>query len=140
VLPALCDRLAGAIAMGRDECPKAGPGAARMRTRFVIIGGWAVDRPLLRYLRDPVEQRLLREGLEEQAKDDSDPLARDMARDVLAGNTTLYQAIESSVYGELFAQRVQEYVTWWNELPESERERLYAEGREQMARARAEDR
>jgi hypothetical protein len=94
----------------------------------------------LRYLRDPVEQRLLREGLEEQAKDDSDPLARDMARDVLAGNITLYQAIESSVYGELFAQRVQEYVTWWNELSESERERLYAEGREQMAQARAEDR
>lgn len=126
--------------MGRDECPKAGPGAAWMRTRSVIIGGWAVDRPLLRYLRDPVEQRLLREGLEEQAKDDSDPLARDMARDVLAGNITLYQAIESSVYGELFAQRVQEYVTWWNELSESERERLYAEGREQMAQARAEDR
>jgi hypothetical protein len=99
-----------------------------------------MERPLLSSLRDPVEQRLLREGLEEQAKDDRDPLARDMARDVLAGNITLYQAIGSTVYGEVFAQRADEYLNWWQGLSEDERDRLYAEGKEAIARAREEGR
>lgn len=98
-----------------------------------------VDRPLLRSLRDPVEQRLLREALQEQAQDDSDPLARDMARDVLAGNITLYEAVGSSVYGEVFAQRAQEYTTWWHDLSEEDRERLAAEGRAALQQAREED-
>ncbi|MDW5330061.1 hypothetical protein [Plantactinospora sp. KLBMP9567] len=95
-----------------------------------------MDRPLLRSLRDPAEQRLLREALEGQAKDDGDPLARDMARDVLAGNITLYEAVGSSVYGEVFAQRAEEHAKWWHDLPDDERERLYAEGREAIANER----
>ncbi|GAB3964063.1 hypothetical protein GCM10027615_05820 [Plantactinospora veratri] len=103
------------------------------------VGGCAVDRPLLPHLRDPVADRLLRESLAEQARDDRDPLARDMARDVLAGNITLYQAAASSVYGEVFAQRSEEYASWWHGLSEEERERLRVEGGEAMAAAREEE-
>lgn len=95
-----------------------------------------MDRPLLRSLRDPVEERLLREALREQANDTGDPLARDMARDVLDGNVTIYEAVASSVYGEVFAQRAEDYAQWWLDLPETERERLYAEGEEAIERAR----
>ncbi|AVT32505.1 hypothetical protein C6361_26990 [Plantactinospora sp. BC1] len=103
------------------------------------IGGYAMDRPLLPNLRDPVADRLLRESLAEQARDDRDPLARDMARDVLDGNITLYQAAASSVYGEVFARRADEHTNWWHGLSEAERERLRVEGREAMAAAREEE-
>lgn len=106
----------------------------------VVAVAFAMDRPLLRSLRDPVEQRLLRAALGEQARDNSDPLARDMARDVLAGNVSLYEAVASNVYGEVFAQRAEEYTTWWHNLSEDNRERLAAEGGEAMERAREEGR
>lgn len=102
-------------------------------------GGCTVDRPLLPNLRDPILDRLLREALAEQARDDSDPLARDMARDVLAGNVTLYQAASSSIYGEVFAQRADEHTNWWHGLSDEERERLRVEGREAIATARGEE-
>ncbi|MEQ4300103.1 hypothetical protein ABNF97_01710 [Plantactinospora sp. B6F1] len=98
-----------------------------------------MDKPLLPNLRDPVLERMLREDLAEQARDDSDPLARDMARDVLAGNITLYQAVGSSVYGEVFAQRAYEHTNWWHELSDEDRERLRVEGSEAMAAAREEE-
>ncbi len=98
-----------------------------------------MGRPLLSSLRDPFEERRLREALEEQARDDSDPLARDMARDVLAGNVTLYEAAGSGIYGEVFARRAQEHAAWWHDLSDSERERLYAEGRQAVAKAREEE-
>jgi hypothetical protein len=98
-----------------------------------------VDRPLLRSLRDPFQERQLRRALEEQANDPSDPLARDMARDVLAGNITLYEAASSSVYGEVFAQRAESLAAWWHRLSDDERERLSAEGREAIAHARREE-
>jgi hypothetical protein len=92
-----------------------------------------VDSPLLPNLRDPALERMLRESLAEQARDDSDPLARDMARDVLAGNVTLYQAAASGVYGEVFAQRAEAHTNWWDGLSEEDRERLYTVGRETIA-------
>lgn len=102
-------------------------------------GGCTVDRPLLPNLRDPALDRMLREDLAEQARDDSDPLARDMARDVLAGNVTLHEAATSSIYGEVFAGRAEEHTKWWDGLSDEERERLRVEGREAMAAAREEE-
>ncbi|MEQ4304094.1 hypothetical protein ABNF97_22380 [Plantactinospora sp. B6F1] len=89
-----------------------------------------MDSRLLGRLRDPVEQRLLREALEARARDDGDPLARDMARGVLAGNITLYEAVGFSVYREVFAKRAAEQVRWWQDLPDDERGRLDDEGGE----------
>lgn len=99
-----------------------------------------MDSPLLKSLDDPAEERLLREALRRQANDNSDPLARDMARDVLDGNVTLYEAVASSVYGEVFARRADDYLRWWHDLPEDERERLAAEAERAIETAREESR
>lgn len=82
------------------------------------------DQPLLRHMRDPVLDRLLRKSLEEQAAKDPDPLRRDMARDVLSGAITIQQAAGSNVYGELFARQADELAGWWDSLSEADRDRL----------------
>jgi hypothetical protein len=95
---------------------------------------------LLEHNTVPTVERLLRRALQEQADGDPDPLRRDMARDVLSGAVTLYQAANSSVYGELFAARADELAQWWEELSEADRDELYAQAEQAIADTGEDDR
>lgn len=63
----------------------------------------------------------MRRSLREQASRDPDPVARDLAKDLLSGAVTLRQAAESRAYGELLSQRAHDGIEWWQSLSEEER-------------------
>lgn len=70
----------------------------------------------------------MRETLREMAGDTADPLARDLARDLLSGSVTLREALGSRAYGEVFAQGLAEIeragvIPWEDRTPE-ERDQL----------------
>lgn len=84
------------------------------------------------HLDDPQLERHMRRSLREQANGDPDPVARDLAKDLLCGAVTLRQAAESRVYGDLLAKQAQDNLDWWNGLSDEERAARMAESNAYM--------
>jgi hypothetical protein len=89
----------------------------------------AVERGLREITHDDRgTTRLLRDSLRRLADQDGATELRDLARDVLAGRTTLRQAALSEAYGPALFRRGGEYARRFRELDADERERLAEEG------------
>lgn len=83
-------------------------------------------------LDDPQLERHMRRSLREQAGRDPDPVARDLAKDLLSGAVTLRQAADSRAYGELLSRQAQDGLDWWQSLSDEERAARMAESNAYM--------
>lgn len=98
-----------------------------------------VDSELDALIHDPAIERLRQRMLREMAADESDPVARDLARDLLSGAVTLTQAAGSTAYGDFFASQAEKSVEWWQGMSESERDELLAGAEESVRQYLAEE-
>jgi hypothetical protein len=72
--------------------------------------------------------RVLRDALETMARDGS-PELRELATEVLAGRTTLRQAMLSGAYSEQVAAAGERFAAWYNDLDPAERQTYLDAGR-----------
>jgi hypothetical protein len=97
-----------------------------------------VARELLDVSRgDPGRARMLRESLRRLADHGEQPELREMARDVLAGRTTLRAAMQAQAYRGPLGEQVTKFLDWYRNLSPEERTRQEAAGRQQLDRLRA---
>lgn len=90
-----------------------------------MIGAMYADDELDRLIHDPGVERLQLRLLKAMAADGSDPLRRDLARDLLAG-VTLAEASRSSVYASIFEEGAREFMQEWEARSDQEREEWLA--------------
>jgi hypothetical protein len=77
--------------------------------------------PRLDISTDPAVVKVLRESLERDAVRDGDPVRAELAREILAGRMRASDVLSYSVYAEVVADGVTEYIGWVDGLSEAER-------------------
>ncbi|MCK1794503.1 hypothetical protein MTQ01_00355 [Streptomyces sp. XM4193] len=105
---------------------------------------WLGDDDFLEFTQnDPVGARNLRLTLEKLAEGGAGETTQEMAREVLSGRIGLRQAVTVPAYSEALVQGMQPFKEKWEELSDSEREELAAQGQrdyEQQERELREER
>lgn len=93
--------------------------------------------------KDPVQERLLADSLEQLARQSPSTALREMANEVLDGRIGLREAGAVQAYAEEIADQAQPFKEYWASLSDDERERLAAEGFEvessKVGKARCEE-
>ncbi|MFM9366660.1 hypothetical protein [Streptomyces sp. Da 82-17] len=82
---------------------------------------------------DPAQARLLRKSLETLAAGHGGDALKEMARDVLAGRSSLREAANVSAYSEQLIEQARPMAEKWASMSELEREEVAAEGRRAIA-------
>ena len=92
-----------------------------------------LDDELLRLTGgNPKIVQALRDGLQEMSRNRAHPELAEMARDLIAGRTTLRQLGQSDVYGNALTDAVTKFKQLQADLPPEERARLERQAREQF--------
>jgi hypothetical protein len=95
--------------------------------------------PLLDIARgDLARSRVLRASLQILRDSSKDPAFQAMVDEIMAGRKSLREASRSAVFDENVADKAESGARWFRGLSEEERESLSEQGKEQMARLRAE--
>ncbi|MFB9905301.1 hypothetical protein [Allokutzneria oryzae] len=95
--------------------------------------------PLAGLADDPALAKLLRNGLEQMATGAAGPELRDLATGVLAGRGDLRKLMTSSAYEEAINTRAADFMQWYGQLSDVEREKHSARGEAYLGEVRAED-
>jgi hypothetical protein len=89
-----------------------------------------LDRELDRMAGNPKVAKLIKESLERLGKGAAGPELAEMAKEVLAGRTSLGTVSQSSAYAGQFTEAADRFQTWFAELTPEKRKELEKATRE----------
>ncbi|KIZ16597.1 hypothetical protein [Streptomyces natalensis] len=96
------------------------------------------DSEFMDIAKDPAQARLLRKALERLAEGGAGDTLKEMAQEVLSGRVGLREAATISAYSEAIVAGMQPFKEKWDELSDTERQALAADGERRLEEERQE--